>query len=127
MRYGDPQAEKQQKQLFDKLIRLGILNEANATLDAVLSLTVEDILRRRLQTIAYLKGLARTPKQARQFIVHGHIAIGERKVTIPGYLVRREEEELVDYYKYSPLANELHPMRPQVIEGEKEEAQEEGE
>lgn len=118
LRYGDPQAEKQQKLLFKKLTKLGILNEANATLDAVLSLTVEDILRRRLQTVVYLKGLARTPKQARQFIVHGHIAIGDRKVTIPGYLVRVEEEELIDYYKFSPLADEMHPMRPQVIEGE---------
>ncbi|AGB05409.1 ribosomal protein S4/S9 [Aciduliprofundum sp. MAR08-339] len=117
LRYGDPQAEKQQKLLFEKLTKLGILNEANATLDAVLSLTVEDILRRRLQTVVYLKGLARTPKQARQFIVHGHIAIGDRKVTIPGYLVRVEEEELIDYYKFSPLADEMHPMRPQVIEG----------
>jgi len=126
LRYGDPQAEKQQKMLFDKLVRLGILNEANATLDAILSLTVEDILRRRLQTIVYLKGLARTPRQARQFIVHGHIAIGDRKVTIPGYLVRKEEEEVVSYYKYSPLADEMHPMRPQVVEKE-EEAKEEGE
>ncbi len=127
LRYGNPQAEKEQKLLFDKLIRLGILNDSNATLDAVLSLTVEDILRRRLQTIVYLKGLARTPKQARQFIVHGHIAIGDKKVTIPSYLVRKEEEELVDYYKYSPLADEIHPMRPQVVEGEQEEVKEEGE
>ena len=127
LRYGNPQAEKEQKLLFDKLIRLGILNESNATLDAVLSLTVEDILRRRLQTIVYLKGLARTPKQARQFIVHGHIAIGDKKVTIPSYLVRREEVELVDYYKYSPLADEMHPMRPQVVEGQQEEVKEEGE
>ncbi len=130
LRYGDPQAERQQELLFKKLVRLGILNEANATLDAVLSLTVEDILRRRLQTIVYLKGLARTPKQARQFIVHGHIAIDDRKVTIPGYLVRMDEEELIDYYKYSPLADEVHPMRPQVVksgvEGPQEEAAKEG-
>ncbi|NPA74488.1 MAG: 30S ribosomal protein S4 [Euryarchaeota archaeon] len=116
LRYGDPQAEKQQKQLFERLIRLGILNEDGATLDAVLSLSVEDILRRRLQTVVYLKGLARTPKQARQFIVHGHISINGRRVTIPGYLVRREEEPAVDYYEHSPLADEMHPMRPQVIE-----------
>jgi len=116
LRYGDPQVEKQQKALFAKLTKLGILEEGNATLDAILSLTVEDILRRRLQTIVYLKGLARTPKQARQFIVHGHIAINGRRVTIPGYLVRREEEEGIEYYEHSPLADELHPMRPQVVE-----------
>ncbi len=122
LRYGDPQAEKQQKQLFTKLIRLGILEESNATLDAILSLTVEDILRRRLQTVVYLKGLARTPRQARQFIVHGHIAINGRRVTIPGYLVRRDEENAIDYYEHSPLANEMHPMRPQVVEGAEEAA-----
>ncbi len=117
LRYGDKQAERQQKQLFEKLTRLGILNEANATLDAVLSLTVDDILMRRLQTIVYLKGLARTPKQARQFIVHGHISIGDRRVTIPGYLVRKDEEELISFHPHSPLADELHPMRPQVVGG----------
>ncbi len=120
LRYGDPQAERQQKQLFDKVLRLGILEESNATLDAVLSLSVEDILRRRLQTIVYLKGLARTPKQARQFIVHGHIAINGRRVTVPGYLVRMDEEDGIDYYEHSPLADELHPMRPQVVENQPE-------
>ncbi len=130
LRYGDPQAERQQKQLFGKLTRLGILTEDTATLDAVLSLNVEDILRRRLQTVVYLKGLARTPKQARQFIVHGHISIGGRRVTIPGYLVRKEEEDMIEYHEHSPLADEMHPMRPQVIEGEapaQEEVKEGGE
>ena len=128
LRYGDPQAEKQEKLLFDKLVRLGILAKENLSLDDVLSLTIDDILRRRFQTIVYLKGFARTPKQARQFIVHGHIAIGDRKVTIPGYLIRKEEEELIDYHKFSPLADELHPMRPQKIEERTEEVKvEEGE
>ncbi len=127
LRYGDEQAEKQQRQLFGKLTRLGILNEGNETLDAVLSLGVEDILRRRLQTIVYMKGLARTPKQARQFIVHGHISINGKRVTIPGYLVRKEEEPLIEYHKHSPLADDMHPMRPQVIEANKEEVPEGGE
>jgi small subunit ribosomal protein S4 len=121
LRYGDQQAERQQKQLFNRLVRTGILNEDGATLDAVLSLNVEDILRRRLQTIVYLKGLARTPRQARQFIVHGHISLNGRRVTVPGYLVRRDEEPEVDYYQYSPLSDDMHPMRPQVI-GASEEA-----
>ena len=116
LRYGDTQAEIQQKHLFGRWQRLGILSEENSTLDSVLSLGIEDILRRRLQTVVYLKGLARTPKQARQFIVHGHIGIGGRRVTIPGYLVRKDEEEEVDYYEFSPLANDMHPMRPQVVE-----------
>jgi len=116
LRYGDEQAARQQKQLFGKLTRLGIISEEGATLDAVLSLNEEDILKRRLQTIVYLKGLARTPKQARQFIVHGHISIAGRKVTIPGYMVRKEEENMIEYHEHSPLADEMHPMRPQVIE-----------
>jgi small subunit ribosomal protein S4 len=116
LRYGHKQSEIELKQMMDRLVRYGILDESNTNLDAVLSLTVEDILKRRLQTIVYLKGLARTPKQARQFIVHGHIAIGERRVTVPSYLVKVEEEPLIRYCEYSPLANEAHPMRPDVVE-----------
>ena len=48
---------------------------------------------------------------ARQLIVHGHIAVGDRKVTIPGYKVLKNEEESVNYAPNSPIANELHPMR----------------
>jgi ribosomal protein S4 len=65
-----------------------------------------------LQTQVYLKGLANTPKQARQFIIHGHISVQGRKVTIPGYLVKDNEEGSIEYNQYSSLTNELHPMRP---------------
>jgi len=126
LRYGDKQAEREYKQLMGKLYRLGILPE-DAGIDDVLSLTVEDILNRRLQTIVYMKGLARTPRQARQFVVHGHIAIGERKVTIPGYLVKRDEEELITYSPYSPLSDEDHPMRPTNVESSTLQIQEGGE
>jgi len=75
---------------------------------------VEDILGRRLQTLVYIHGLARTPKQARQLIVHGHIAIDERKVRVPSYLVRKDEEEKISYSYSSPLNDEMHPMRPKI-------------
>ncbi len=94
--------EKQEKALLHRLYQLGLLPE-NATLDDVLSLRVEDLLERRLQTIVYRKGLAKTIYQARQLIVHGHIAIGGRRVTSPGYLVTREEEDLIDYTPTSPF------------------------
>ncbi len=88
--------EKMEKMLINKLYRLGILQSPNATLDDVLSLTVEDILERRLQTVIYRKGLANTIKQARQFIVHGHVFINGRKVIWPSYLVPRNEEDKIE-------------------------------
>ncbi len=102
--------EKIKKDLMDKLYRLGLI-EKNAQLDDVLDLTVEDILKRRLQTIVYEKRLASTIKQARQLIAHGHIAIGDQKITSPSYLVKRDEEDKVTYYKKSPLTKKNHPIR----------------
>ena len=111
LRYGDKQAEREREELVGRLARLGILPEG-ATLDDVLGLEVDAILSRRLQTVAYLKGLAYTPKQARKMIVHGHINVSDRKVTIPGYSVTRAEEAEVGYNKFSAMANDLHPARP---------------
>ncbi len=96
--------EIRSKPLITKLYRLGLLPSPDASLDDVLRLTVEDVLERRLQTIVFKKGLAKTLYQARQLIVHGHIAIGKRRIRSPGYLVSREEEELVGFYSLSPFA-----------------------
>ncbi|MEM5844373.1 MAG: 30S ribosomal protein S4 [Candidatus Aenigmatarchaeota archaeon] len=87
--------KKKEKELIEKLNRLGLLDE-KASLDDVLSLTVENILERRLQTIVFRKGLANTIKHARQLIVHGHVFIDRRKVPYPGYIVRRGEEEKIE-------------------------------
>ncbi|MCX8171928.1 MAG: 30S ribosomal protein S4, partial [Candidatus Bathyarchaeota archaeon] len=54
---------KLEAQLLGRLKRLGMLPE-NAVLDDVLDMTVENILERRLQTIVFRKGLAKTPYQA---------------------------------------------------------------
>ncbi len=96
-------AEREKKQLIDKLVSLKLLEE-NAALDDVLSLTLEDILERRLQTVVYRKGLASTPKQARQFIVHGHIVVKGRKVTVPSYMVKADEEGLIGHRKGSTVS-----------------------
>lgn len=88
------QREKEEKILINKLYKMGLLSE-NAVLDDVLGLTVEDILERRLQSIVVKLKLAKTPYQARQLITHGHIYIGDRRTTIPGYIVSREEEPLI--------------------------------
>jgi small subunit ribosomal protein S4 len=55
-------------------------------------LKIEDILERRLQTIVMRKMGIKSPFQARQVVVHGHVSIGNRKVNLPGYLVKKEDE-----------------------------------
>jgi ribosomal protein S4 len=42
--------------------------------------------------LVFKKGLAISPLHARQLVVHGHIVIGDRSITIPGYLVQTNEE-----------------------------------
>jgi small subunit ribosomal protein S4 len=34
----------------------------------------------------------KSPYQARQIVVHGHVSIGNRKINLPGYLVKKDEE-----------------------------------
>lgn len=87
---SDVRSEKE-TQLLGFLNRLGLVSES-ATLDDVLNLKIEDLLERRLQTIVMKKGGTKSPHQARQVVVHGHVSLGDRFVNVPGYLVRREEE-----------------------------------
>jgi small subunit ribosomal protein S4 len=101
---------KMENELLIRQKKLGILNET-AVLDNVLDLSIEDLLERRLQTIVLRKGLARTVFQSRQLITHGHITIGNRRITVPSYIVAKEEEPNVIYSPQSELANETHPLR----------------
>jgi small subunit ribosomal protein S4 len=111
LRTNDPQAIVERDALLARLSRQGLLG-GEAELNDVLSLEVEALLARRLQTQIYLKGLARSVKQARQLIVHGHIAIDGRNVTVPSYIVPDAESALIDYYFSSPMVSDLHPERP---------------
>ncbi len=88
---------------------------SDAILDDILALSAEDILNRRLQAQVYYKGLASSMKEARQLVVHGHICLGKQKVTIPSYQVTREDEELICYHSRSPLNNENHSIRQNIL------------
>jgi len=108
--------EVKKMELLSHLHRMGLVDQ-EADIDDVLALKTEQELERRLQTIVYRRGLARSPKQARQFITHGHIAIGNIRVTVPSYRVTAEEENQVKYYPYSSLMHELHPERGRISKG----------
>jgi len=105
----DLEAEERE-QFLGRLRRIGLL-EAEGDLGDVLGLEVEDLLERRLQTVVYRQGLANTVDQARQFVVHGHVVVGESRVQRPAYTVSTEEEPLIDFDQTSPIADELHPER----------------
>src|ERR687883_1789982 len=100
-------AEKERR-LLNFLNRLGLAREG-ATLDDILNLKIEDLLERRLQTIVMKKIGTTSPYQARQIVSHGHVSIGNRKVNIPGYLVRTEEEPQILLHIETPSSAPAQP------------------
>ena len=104
--FSTDQMQEEKLELLGHLARTGVLPE-NAAIEDILGLTVEDILRRRLQTIVYRKSLARTPKEARMFVVHGHIALDGKKINSPSYVVLRGQEEEIGFYRSSPVAKQI--------------------
>jgi len=97
------QAKDVQQTLIKKLNRLGILG-SEAEFEDVLLINIEDLLKRRLQTQIYEKGMAKTIYQARQMIVHKHIQVGAKRINSPSYIVKREEEDKISFAPTSPFA-----------------------
>ena len=125
------QSGKERKQLSDRVQKLGLL-PGNAPLVDILGLKVNNILDRRLQTLVFKRGMARSIKQARQFITHEHITVNNRKVTSPAYIVSVGNENSIAFTEKSTLKNEDHPERaieenkpPMRKEKEEEEKKEE--
>ncbi|MCK4521746.1 MAG: 30S ribosomal protein S4 [Nanoarchaeota archaeon] len=114
------QAEKEKIQLMKRLNSLGLLKETSG-FDDILNLGIKDVMERRLQTIIHRKGLAKSMRQARQFIVHDHICIDGKKITSPSYLVRVGEEGKIGFSTGSPFFSSDHPERiiEEVVEAKK--------
>ena len=111
---------REEKKLLDSLRRKGLIGEA-ATLDDILSLTVEDVLARRLQSMVFKKGMALSPLHSRQLIVHGHISVGGRIITVPGYEVGGTDEgtiALMGGTRAAQPAESAEPQAPQEAPAE---------
>jgi len=113
------QARKESEQLLKRLVKLGLL-KSNSGLGDVLNIKFGDVLNRRLQTMIYKNGLARSMKQARQFVVHGHIMVNDKLVDIPSYIVNVDEQSKISFNPGSELANKEHPERIELKDGVKE-------
>merc|ERR1712216_21098 len=78
--------EKDPKRIFEgqalmrRMIRYGILDEDKQRLDYLLNLKVENFLERRLQTLVYKRGLAKSIHHARVLIRQRHIRVGRQIV-----------------------------------------------
>ncbi|HUU75009.1 MAG TPA: 30S ribosomal protein S4 [Methanoregulaceae archaeon] len=105
--------EAKKNQLIGHMQRIGLLGP-DAGIDNVLSLKVQQEFERRLQTMVYRQGLARSPKQSRQLITHGHIAVNGKRINIPSYRVVRNEETEISYYGKSPLSGTDHAERARI-------------
>ena len=114
----DKQAQLEKKQLLEKLVSLGLIKEG-AQIEDVLGLSVKDLFERRIQTIMLRRKMANTIKQARQFITHGHVTIGNKKITSPSYLVKLSEENQISFAGNSSLISEMHPERVAIFEKDK--------
>eukprot|EP00906_Rhabdomonas_costata_P012573 RCo018106 len=88
--------------LLRRCLRLGLLDESKLKLDYVLSLTVQNFLERRLQTVIFKLGLAKSIHHARTLVRQRHIRVGKRMVTIPSFMVRVDSEKHIDFWPSSP-------------------------
>jgi small subunit ribosomal protein S4 len=109
---------EKQELFFRRLESMGLIKSKDATIDAVLSLTKENLLDRRLQTIVFKLGLAKTIKEARQLIGHRKIKT-DHIITIPSYIVRLDEENKISLAKKEKIKTEktnLNEIKEQVEE-----------
>merc|ERR1719267_204526 len=99
----DPQRVFQGQALMRRMIRYGILDEDKQRLDYVLALKIEDFMERRLQTLVFKRGLAKSIHHARVLIRQKHIRVGRQIVDIPSFMVRVESQPHIEFSLSSPF------------------------
>lgn len=95
--------EKQFHNLYNQAIK-----EEGVTGDNLMSL-----LERRLDNVVYRLGFARTRKEARQTVRHGHITVNGKRVDIPSYRVKAG-----DVIAIGKKFTDLLPIKEAIIASE---------
>ena len=72
------------------------------------------LIERRLDNVVFRLGFARTRKEARQMVTHGHICVNGRRVDIPSFRVRAGELVSV-----APKAKELLVVKSALVSNER--------
>ncbi|CAI0402029.1 unnamed protein product [Linum tenue] len=109
--------EKNPRRIFEgeallrRMNKYGLLDESQNKLDYVLALTVENFLERRLQTVIFKAGMAKSIHHARVLIRQRHIRVGRQVVNVPSFMVRVDSQKHVDFSITSPFGGTGKPGR----------------
>mgnify|MGYP001039268520 CR=1 FL=1 len=99
----DPKRIFEGQALMRRLYKYGLLNETQDKLDYALALQPNDFLERRLQTVVFKQGLAKSIHHARVLIRQKHIRVGKQVVDVPSFMVRVDSQKHVDFALTSPF------------------------
>jgi small subunit ribosomal protein S4 len=112
--------EKEKNDFVEKQTKKGFKVSSIAD---VLGLNKEEYLKRRLQSILVEKGLAKTHKQARQFITHKHIKLKGHFINSPSHLTTLEEETSIEITLSIPEKKEITEEEAKFLEKMKKKAE----
>jgi len=73
--------EKQFSLFFERALRMSGITGENLFM----------LLERRLDNVVYRLRFASSRSQARQIVLHGHVRVNGKRVTVPSYLVKAED------------------------------------
>jgi small subunit ribosomal protein S4 len=92
--YGVQLREKQKlKKIYGMLEKqFRLFFERGARMPGITGENLFVLLERRLDNVVYRLRFASSRSQARQLVSHGHILVNGRKINIPSYLVRVNDE-----------------------------------
>jgi len=92
--YGIQLREKQKlKRIYGMLEKqFRLFFERGARMAGITGENLFVLLERRLDNVVYRLRFASSRSQARQFVSHGHVLVNGRKINIPSYLVRPDDE-----------------------------------
>jgi len=102
LQVDDPRRLFEGAALLRRLTRLGIIDKDSQKLENCLTIKVQDLLKRRLQTLVKDIGVE-SVHRARVLIYQRHIRVGHQVVTSPSYLVREKSQRFINFREGSSL------------------------
>ena len=113
--YGAQLREKQKAKfiygVLEKQFR-GYYDKAMKT-EGITGDNLMSLLESRLDNVVFRLGFARTRKEARQTVRHGHINVNGKRVDIPSYQVKAS-----DVVSVAPKAKDLLPIKEAIVSSE---------